>query len=97
MKRSLTQNPRRAGFTLVEMLVVLGILVLLASMVVPRILGRQKAANIDFAKSQIGSLRGAWNITPSTARTIPSRSRASTPSRKDRPTFSRPPGGEVPI
>jgi general secretion pathway protein G len=44
----------RSGFTLVEMLVVLAILVLLVSMVVPRIIGSQKRADINAAKAQIG-------------------------------------------
>jgi len=63
MKRNPTRKPRRGGFTLVEMLVVLGILVLLASMVLPRILSRQKSANIDIAKTQIyGGLREALDL-----------------------------------
>jgi general secretion pathway protein G len=49
----------RAGFTLVEMLIVLGILVLLLSMVVPRFLGSAKKAKIDAAKTQIGMFRAA--------------------------------------
>lgn len=53
------RNLRRAGFTLVEMLIVLGILVLLLSMVVPRFLTAQKRAKIDSAKTQIGFLRAA--------------------------------------
>ena len=51
--------PQRAGFTLVEMLIVLGILVLLFAMVVPRFLGSQKKAKIDTTKSQIGMFRAA--------------------------------------
>jgi len=72
MKRSPRRNSRRAGFTLVEMLVVLGILVLLASMVVPRILSRQKSANIDAAKSQIGAFRGALEHYAIDCRSFPS-------------------------
>jgi general secretion pathway protein G len=41
------------------MLVVLAILVLLVSMVVPRIIGSQKKGLINTAKSQIGMFRGA--------------------------------------
>ena len=47
----------RRGFTLVEMLVVLGILVLLLAMVVPRILGTQKQADISATQSQLKLLR----------------------------------------
>jgi general secretion pathway protein G len=46
------------GFTLMEMLVVLGILAVLLAMVVPRILGTQKKADISAAQSQIKLLRG---------------------------------------
>jgi len=49
----------RHGFTLIEMLVVLAILVLLMSMVGPRILGSRKKADISAAKSQIGMLRAS--------------------------------------
>jgi len=48
-----------AGFTLVEMLVVLAILVLLVSMVVPRIIGSQKKADINATKTQIGMFKAA--------------------------------------
>jgi len=50
---------QRAGFTLVEMLIVLGILVLLFAMVVPRFIGSQKKAKVDLAKIQIGNFRAA--------------------------------------
>jgi general secretion pathway protein G len=47
----------RRGFTLMEMLVVLGILAILLALAVPRILGTQKKANISAAESQIKLLR----------------------------------------
>jgi general secretion pathway protein G len=47
----------RRGFTLVEMLVVLGIIVLLLALVVPRILGTQKQADISATQAQIKLLR----------------------------------------
>lgn len=50
---------RSTGFTLVEMLIVLGILVLLFAMVVPRFIGSQKKAKVDLAKIQIGNFRAA--------------------------------------
>jgi general secretion pathway protein G len=56
MKRHSASSARR-GFTLMEMLVVLGILVFLVSMVVPRILGSQKKADVQSAKTQIGMLK----------------------------------------
>lgn len=59
MKRQRTPQPQRRGFTLVEMLVVLAILVLLISMVGPRILGSKQKADISAAKTQMGMLMSA--------------------------------------
>jgi len=50
---------QRGGFTLVELLVVLAILVLLISMVGPRILGSKQKADVSAAKTQIGMLQSA--------------------------------------
>ncbi len=52
-------HSRRAGFTLVEMLIVLGILVAMFALVLPRFLGSQKKAKIDLSKTQIGAFRAA--------------------------------------
>ena len=49
----------RAGFTLVEVLVVMSILVLLAGLVAPRILGSRQKANIQSVKTQIGGFKSA--------------------------------------
>ena len=59
MKRDSGRRARHSGFTLVEMLVVLAILVLVASLVVPRILGSQRKADIRVTQTRIGLLRGA--------------------------------------
>lgn len=59
MKRFPKRRPRRRGFTLMELLVVLGILVLLVALVTPKILGTQEKADINFTKTQIGSFKGA--------------------------------------
>ncbi|HEY0983047.1 MULTISPECIES: type II secretion system major pseudopilin GspG [unclassified Schlesneria] len=59
VKSKRSQQPGRAGFTLVEMLVVLAILVLLISMVGPRILGSKQKADVNGAKTQIGMLMSA--------------------------------------
>lgn len=48
---------RNRGFTLVEMLVVLAILVLLVGMVAPRVLKSQKRADVNNAKAQLGMFR----------------------------------------
>jgi general secretion pathway protein G len=45
------------GFTLMEMLLVLAILVILMGLVGPRILGSQKKADINTAKTQIGMFK----------------------------------------
>lgn len=50
---------RGGGFTLLEMLIVLGILVMLIALAAPRFLGAQKKADIQTAKTQIGLFRGA--------------------------------------
>jgi general secretion pathway protein G len=62
MHLSRPRNSHRTGFTLVELLIVLGILVLLLAMVVPRFIGAQKKANIKLTKAQIGSLQKALEM-----------------------------------
>lgn len=47
---------RRGGFTLLEVLLVVGILALLAAFVVPTFLGTQDRANIDLTKANLGNL-----------------------------------------
>jgi len=55
MKRS--KKSTRRAFTLVEMLIVLAILVGLAALVVPRLLGTQKKADVNNTKAQIDMLK----------------------------------------
>lgn len=62
MTKQRVQKQGRGGFTLVEMLVVLAILVLLISMVGPRILGSKQKADISAAKTQIGMLMSALEL-----------------------------------
>lgn len=54
MKKSFNQKKRRHGFTLVEILIVLGIMVFLLAMVGPRLLGSKQKADVQAAKTQIG-------------------------------------------
>ena len=49
----------RRGFTLTELLIVMAILVLLVSMVGPRLLGSKKKADINSVKTQIGMFKSA--------------------------------------
>lgn len=49
----------RAGFTLTELLIVMAILVLLVSMVGPRLLGSKEKADINSVKTQIGMFQSA--------------------------------------
>ena len=52
----------RVGFTLMEVLLVLGILGVIMAMVVPKVLGRQKYANIDATRVSIGGLSQALKL-----------------------------------
>ncbi len=56
------RSRNRAAFTLLEVLLVLAILGVLAAMVVPALLGRQKAAMIKTTKASIEGLEGALKI-----------------------------------
>ncbi|MFN5075053.1 MAG: type II secretion system major pseudopilin GspG [Planctomyces sp.] len=52
----------RLGFTLMEVLLVLGILGIIMAMVVPRILGRQKGAYEDVARASLSGLADALKL-----------------------------------
>lgn len=54
MTRTNHLRAARAGFTLMELLLVMAILVILLGLVAPRFLGTQKKANINAAKAQVG-------------------------------------------
>ncbi len=52
-------NFARRGFTLTELLIVMAILVLLVSLIGPRLLGSKKKADINAVKTQIGMFQSA--------------------------------------
>lgn len=59
MKSSRTRRPRRGGFTLVEVLLVLAILGVIAAMVVPNLLGSQRKALVKQTGTSIHALETA--------------------------------------
>ena len=59
MRFGRTRRALRRGFTLMEMLIVLAILVMLVALVVPRFLGARNKADRQAAKVQIEAFRGA--------------------------------------
>ncbi len=67
-----TRKSRRKGFTLMEVLLVLVILVVLMGFAVPSLLGSKKKADIDAAKTQIGLFRTALEKYALDMNTFPS-------------------------
>ena len=64
-------SQQRRGFTLVEVLIVLAILVMLVAMVVPRFLGARKQGEIRAAKTQVGMFQTALEHYAADAKTFP--------------------------
>jgi general secretion pathway protein G len=65
---------KHTGFTLIELLLVLVILVVLATIVLPNMVGRSKKAKIDAAQSQISLLETALNLYESDTGSFPNTS-----------------------
>ena len=63
---------RRSGFTLTELLIVMAILVLLVSLVGPRLLGSKKKADVSAVKTQIGMFQSALERYAVDMNTFPS-------------------------
>jgi general secretion pathway protein G len=61
-RRQESRRNKRLGFTLIEVLLVLAILGVIAAMVIPNLLGRQKQANIDATKLSISGLENALKL-----------------------------------
>ena len=53
---------RSRGFTLIEMMVVVAIIGLLATLILPRVLGRQEQAQVEKAKADIQALSSAVKL-----------------------------------
>lgn len=66
------RKPKNRGFTLVELMVVLAILVLLVAMVGPRLLGTQKKADVKATIQQIENLSNCLKLYAVDNRTYPS-------------------------
>ncbi len=62
MRKQHNNKKRRAGFTLLEVLIVLAIIGVIAAMAVPRLLGQQQSANIKVTKTAITNLEQAAKL-----------------------------------
>ncbi|MCA9040075.1 MAG: type II secretion system major pseudopilin GspG [Planctomycetaceae bacterium] len=71
-KRIIRKSRQRRGFTLIEVLVVLGIIVLLATMVGPRILGSREKADRDATFAQVKSIKSNLERYQLDMKTFPS-------------------------
>jgi general secretion pathway protein G len=63
---------KRRGFTLIELMIVLIILVMLFAIAGPRLLGTQKKADIKGTKAQVGNLEASLKLYSVDMRTFPS-------------------------
>lgn len=72
-KNRTSRKLSRGGFTLVELLIVMAILVLLVSMVGPRLLGSKAKADISAVKTQIGMFQAALERYAIDMNTFPSK------------------------
>ena len=62
MKNLLSHSKKQQGFTLLEVMVVIVILGILASMVVPNLMGSQERANVQKAVSDINALETSLSM-----------------------------------
>src|SRR5437899_3212598 len=62
MKLAFQSTPRRAGFTLIEMLLVIAIIIVLVAMLLPAIFGAIRKANETKVRNEISQLTTAVQI-----------------------------------
>lgn len=59
MKKQKIKSYRQAGFTLLEILIVLGIIGMITAIVAGNVMGQSDKANVKLAETQIGQIEGA--------------------------------------
>lgn len=69
--KKIVPSRRRRGFTLLEVLLVVGILVALAAIAVPNLIGVQQGAQKDEAKLQVGAMDTAFSTYSIHNKTFP--------------------------
>lgn len=62
MRRKYSKKQARSGFTLMELMLVMAILVILIGLVAPRFMGAQEGANISSAQTQIGLFKSSLDM-----------------------------------
>jgi general secretion pathway protein G len=83
------RNRRRRGFTLIEVLLVLTILVILASFAVVQFTGVRRTANVQTAQTQVGLIKAAVKIYEATVNSYPSSLQALRTIPQDLPDPSK--------
>ena len=70
-KHVINHAVRRAGFTLLELLIVLAIIVVIAAMVVPNLIGQQDIAKIQATKAAISGVESSLKMYKATRGAYP--------------------------